>query len=113
MASSTIKKANKPFEVDTGISGVTAWESGNMVTLDIACQVADTSSGWKTIGTLPVSLRPTTEQYFTGFDNNAQSNNTNFVQSCRAIRNGDIGMFLYSDNLDVALRATVTYPTSH
>lgn len=113
MASSTIKKANKPFEVDTGISGVTAWKSGNMVTLDIACQVADTSQGWKTIGTLPVSLRPTTLQFFSGFDNNATSHNTNFAQSCRVVINGDIGMFLYSDNLDVALRATVTYPTAH
>lgn len=113
MASSIVKKINMPFEVDTGISGVTAWRSGNMVTLNIACPVTDTSPGWKTIGTLPLSLKPDTTLFFCGFNNDEYSYNTSVVQSCRVVHNGEIGVYLHTDHLDINLRATITYSTLH
>lgn len=112
MASSTITKANKPFEVDTGISGVTAWKSGNMVTLGIYCIVSDTTSGWKELGVLPKELRPTiTNIYFSGYDNNVSSYSTNVVQDCSVTKYGSLNVYLFPDKLGLRLSATVTYPT--
>lgn len=113
MATSFIEKATKSFQVDTGISGVTAWRSGNMVTLSISCPVTDTSSGWKTIGTLPLSLKPYMTLFFCGFNNDAESYDTNVVQDCRLIHNGEISTYLYTDHLNINLRATITYSTEH
>ena len=112
MASSTIKKENKPFEVDTGISGVTAWKSGNMVTLIINCPVSNTTSGWKEIGVLPEELRPPFNYlYFSGYDNNANSYNANFVQDCSVTSAGRLNVYLFPDKLSIRIGASVTYPT--
>ena len=113
MASGTVKKATKPFEVDTGISGVTAWKSGNMVTLFIASQVTNTTAGWKTLGTLPASLKPAAQIIFCGYNNSTNSYSTNVVQDCMLGMNGLLSAYLFSSNLSIELRATVTYPTSN
>ena len=114
MASGTVKKETKPFAVNTGISGVTAVKSGNMVTLLIAKEVTDTTGGWKELGVLPEELRPVfTLVLFCGYNNNASSYNTNVVQDCQVLSTGQLDVYLFSNTLSVNVRATVTYPTSH
>lgn len=113
MASGTVKKATKPFEVATGISGVTAWKSGNMVTLEIASSLSDTTAGWKTIGTLPVSIRPVGLIVFCCYNNSASRYSDNTVIDTMLAQNGLLSAYLFSDALNVDIRGTVTYPTSN
>ena len=114
MASGTVKKETKPFAVNTGISGVSAVKSGNMVTLMIAKEVTDTTGGWKELGVLPVELRPALSLVlFCGYNNNAGSYNTNVVQDCQVLSTGQLDVYLFSNTLSVNVRATVTYPTSN
>ena len=113
MASGTVKKETKPFAVSTGITGVSAIKSGNMVTLTINVPVSDTTAGWKTIGTLPESLAPSFSIIlFCGYDNNTGSYLTNVIQDCQ-IQGRTISAYLFSGHLSIDLRATVTYPTSN
>lgn len=114
MASGTVKKVTKPFAVNTGISGVSAVKSGNMVTLAIACSVSDTTAGWKQLGVLPEELRPAFSVIlFCGYNNNAGSYNTNVVQDCQVLSTGELDVYLFTNTLSINVRATVTYPTSH
>lgn len=114
MASGTVKKATKPFAVNTGISGVSAVKSGNMVTLVVACPVSDTTSGWKQLGVLPEELRPVSSVvYFCGYNNDTTSYNANVVQDCDVLNTGALNVYLFSNMLSINVRATVTYPTSH
>lgn len=114
MATGTVKKATKPFAVNTGINGVSAVKSGNMVTLVISIPVSDTTGGWKELGVLPEELRPALSTvYFCGYNNNAASYNANVVQDCYVLSSGQLDVYLFSNTLSINVRASVTYPTSH
>jgi len=108
MASSTIP-VKSATEISTGITGVKAWVSGNVVTLKIAINtsITTTTAGWKELGTLPDRLMPPVIIYFPGYDNLSSNRQTGLLQL--AINaSGIITVYLFA-NESARPYATVTY----
>ena len=98
-------------EISTGISGVTAYKVGKVVTLIVVISnMSTTINGWNDIGTLPASLRPPVELYFSGIDNLSASLTTNSSQL--RIRNGVLQVYAFTGQSPMSPYATITYITN-
>ena len=104
-----INSLTKTEEITTGITGVTAFINGNVVTLKITKAVTTSSAGWFLIGTLPNRLKPPAELRFLVFDNNVSSFATNSCIPIQVTSAGQINVYFFSDRLTYSLWGTATY----
>lgn len=107
MATSMIK-CNDAVE-KVSYSGITAYRSGRVVTLVISATATSSAAGWKIIDTIGERFRPPLETYFVGYNNSDKSSNNSRPLMMDVMPTGDVRVYLFSDKLTVAPRATVTY----
>lgn len=99
--------------VATGISGVTAYKTGNLVTLSCMYNTVISNSGssgaWIQVGTLPSVLRPAVEMHFVGFDNQSSANSrANMALQIKITTAGVISIYLFAGE-SAKPHFTVTY----
>lgn len=108
-----IQKSEEVQEVATGITGVTARKSGNIVTLVIApSAITVSSASWHPLGTLPQELRPSMNLRFTGFDNSAETYAASPVLPFTISASGAVSVYFFRDKLTMTPHASVTYITN-
>lgn len=90
-------------------SGITAYRSGNVVTLVVSASVTASAAGWKTIDTIGEKFRPPTQEYAVGYNNNDSSWNASRPVMMAVSTVGNVNVYLFSDKLTVAPKATITY----
>ena len=102
--------------VNTGISGVTAYKTGRVVTLIISIDpgVTAESFGWYNLGTLPQELQPINNLCFPAYDNNAEQKINQFTHAMFLHTNCRLNFYAYKDHLSNNKPVTVvTYLTSN
>lgn len=91
-------------------SGITAYRSGNVVTLVIVAEtITASSAGWKTIGSIGERFRPPIGIYSAGYNNSDTSWNNSRPLMLAITTAGNVNAYLFSDKLSVIPRATITY----
>ena len=97
--SMTNRELNYVRTVDTGITGISAYRCGRIVTLiaAISTAISVTSKGWVTIGTLPAELCPVADFRFAAVDNSANSRTELPLEGFIQASGGLIRIYLFAN----------------
>lgn len=90
-------------------SGITAYRSGNVVTLVVSASVTASEAGWATIDTVGERFRPPTQMYAVGYNNNDTSWSNSRPVMMSVSTAGRVSAYMFSDKLTLAPKATITY----
>lgn len=103
-----------PVEISTGITNVTAYKCGHVVTLIISpSRITVSSAGWYTIGTLPSELKPVANMSFACFNNEANRYAASPAIPFAVLNNGTLRVYFYSDQLTMQPFTAITYLTNN
>lgn len=111
MSEGIVPKPTGTYEVSTGISGVTAWMSGNMCTLAISSGTISTDTeGWMRLGYLPDGIRPKNNIRFCTYDNLGTTQGASTILQGLVQPNGSLSIYLYNDKKSAQPQGEVVYP---